>query len=81
VRSQHVQLECNLVDSARPLQHGDPFSAEVESRLEHQADHEGYTRHECIVTRGGDASARDSNQVVREQVLLPAGAYGLLTCI
>jgi hypothetical protein len=35
------QLERNLVGSARPLQHDDPFSAEVKSDPEHQANHEG----------------------------------------
>src|SRR5713101_2038939 len=65
------QLECNLVGSARPLQHDDPFSAEVESSPEQQADHEGCDSREDIMTCDGDASARDSNQVVREQMSPP----------
>jgi hypothetical protein len=74
------QLECNLFGSARPLQHNDPFSAEGNNRPEQQPNHEGYTRHEHVVTRDSDASARDGNYVVRKQSFLPAENSGLTAC-
>src|ERR1700736_4906890 len=58
------QLECNLVGSARSLQHDHSFSAEIKSGPEHQPNHEGYNSHKHVVTGDGDASACDGNQVV-----------------
>ena len=58
------QLECKLVRSARPLQHDNPFSAEIQGRPEHQADHDRYDRQEDVVTCDRDASTRYSNQVI-----------------
>jgi len=58
------QLKCNLLRSARPFQHDDAFSTEIKSGPEHQANYEGYAGHEHVVACYGDASARDTNQVV-----------------
>jgi hypothetical protein len=67
------QLERNLVGSARPLQQNDSFSAEVKGGPEQHTNHKGYDSHEDVVTCNRKASTRDSNDVVREQSLLPAG--------
>jgi hypothetical protein len=58
------QLECNLVRSTRPLQHDNPFSAEIQGSPEHQANHDRYDRQKDVVACNGDASTRDSNQVI-----------------
>jgi hypothetical protein len=58
------QLERNLVRSARPLQHDNPFSAEIQGSPEHQAGQDRYDRQEDVVTCDGDAPTRDSNQVI-----------------
>jgi hypothetical protein len=67
------QLPRNLIGSARPFQHDNPFSAEVENRPEQQSGHDGHRHHQHVVTRDGDASACDGNQVIRKQSFLPAG--------
>jgi len=72
------QFKCKLVDPARSLQYDNSFSAEVKSDPEHQPNHEGYTRHENVMTCDRDASARDGNHVVREQGFLPAGVLDCL---
>jgi len=58
------QLKSNLLDSARPLQHNSPFSAEENSGPKQQSNHNGYTRHERVVACDSDASARDRNHVI-----------------
>jgi hypothetical protein len=69
------QLECNLVRSVRPLQHHNPFPAEVNSGPKRQPNHDKYTHHERVVTCDRDASTRDSNHLIRKQSFLPAGAF------
>src|SRR6266849_4983777 len=71
------QLERNLVGSAGPLQHDDPFSAEVKSSPEQQTSRNRYEHHDDVVTRDGDASAGDCNQVVREQSFLLGWGLGI----
>jgi hypothetical protein len=58
------QFKCKLVDSARPLQYDNSFSAEVKSDPEHQPNHEGYARHEDVMTCDRETSARNGNHVV-----------------
>jgi hypothetical protein len=58
------QLECNLVGSARSLQHNNPFSAEVNSGPEQQSNHDRCTRHKRVMTRDSDTSARESNHMI-----------------
>jgi hypothetical protein len=53
-----------LVGSARPFQHDNAFSAEVEGRPKQQSGHDGYEHHQHVVARDGDASACDGNQVI-----------------
>src|SRR5229473_8120362 len=64
------QLERNLVGSAGPLQHDDPFSTEVKRSPEQQSRHNRHENHDQVVARDGDASAGKSNQVIREQSFL-----------
>src|SRR5260370_41885528 len=54
------QLEVNLVGSVRPLQHDNPFPAEVKIGPEQQPNRDGYNRHEPVVTGDRDAPTRDS---------------------
>src|SRR6266850_6657286 len=72
------QLERNLVGSAGPLQHDDPFSTEVKRSPEQQSRHNRHENHDQVVARDGDASAGESNQVVREQSFPPG--LGLKVC-
>jgi len=72
------QFKRKLVDRARPLQYDNSFAAEVKSDPEHQPNHQGYTRHENVMTCDRDTSARDGNHVVREQGFLPAGVLDSL---
>jgi hypothetical protein len=65
------QLESKLIGSARPFQHDDAFSAEVQSREEQESSHDGYEHHQHVVTGDGEASACDANYVVREQSFPP----------
>jgi len=65
------QLEGNLVGTARPFQHDDSFSAEVKGGPEQQPSHDGHEHHQCVVTRNGDASSCDGDQMVREQCFPP----------
>jgi len=65
------QLVGNLVGSTRPLQHDDAFAAEVKSCPEHEPEHKRDKGHEDVVTREGEASTCDVNQVIREQCFLP----------
>jgi hypothetical protein len=58
------QFKCKLVDPARPLQYDNSFSAEVKSDPEHQPNHEGYARHEDVMTCDRETSARNGNHVV-----------------
>jgi hypothetical protein len=58
------QFKCKLVDPARPLQYDNSFSAEVKSDPEHQPNHEGYARHEDVMTCDRDTSPRNGNHVV-----------------
>ena len=58
------QFKGQLVDPARPLQYDNSFSAEVKGDPEHQSNHEGYSRHEDVMTCDGDASASNGNHVV-----------------
>src|SRR5713101_7117007 len=74
------QLQCNLVGSFRPLQHDNPFPAEVKSAPKQQPNHDRHTRHERVVTCDRDAPTRDSNHVIREQGFLPAGVNRVLGC-
>jgi hypothetical protein len=74
------QLECHLVRSARPLHHDNLFPAEVKSGPRHQPNHDGYTRHERIVTCNSEASTRDSNYVIQEQTFLLIGVNGSPAC-
>jgi hypothetical protein len=62
------QLEGDLVGTGRPFQHDDSFSAGGKSRPEQQAGHDGRKHHQRVVTRYGDASTCDANQVVREVI-------------
>jgi hypothetical protein len=75
------QLEGDLVSSARPLQNHNAFSAEIKSGPEQQPNHKGYRGHKHVVTCDGDASARESNHVVREQNFLLCCAYGFLSAV
>jgi hypothetical protein len=67
------QFKCKLVDPARPLQYDNSFSAEVKSDPEYQPNHEGYARHEDVMTCDRDTSPRNGNHVVCEQGFLLAG--------
>jgi hypothetical protein len=58
------QFKRKLVDSARPLQNDNSFSAEVKSDPEHQPDHEGDARHKDVMTCERDTSAGNGNHVV-----------------
>jgi len=67
------QFERNLVGSVRPFQHDDAFAAEVKGSPKQQTNHHGYARHEYVMARNSDTSARNANHVIREQSFLPAG--------
>jgi hypothetical protein len=71
------QLEGDLVGPVRPFQHDDAFAAEVHGGPEQQPKHDRYNRHERVMTGDSDTSARNSNQVIREQNFL--SGWGLLT--